>query len=289
MLHSVLFTYTHLSEYKNRHPCVVDHRGHALHFAGEDKHALAGTAPKKPARPKARRAPTSESSSEDDEPAIAHAAAQKSGKTKKRRPPPTQPFDSEESSEGEVPTLPARKVIPGPSSPSGRIRKRARLGPSSQCSVSPTQPVVDRPVKSLPVRSVAETSKDTHNAHGRKRKHSMSAAVQVDEVWPQGDFAREESIAPGPFAQQDRGVTLMFPPPFPPAPFSIQPTYAAHPPFTGPAYQPPFYPPTYAQQGWPPSNPTNTHQQWPASHGYTQEEMDAFLAMRRGFGNGGTY
>lgn len=278
---------TRLTEYAGRHPCVVNHLGRALHFAGEDKAALTGTAPKKSTKNKVRKVPTSESSADEDKPSL--AAPKKTTRRKARPPPASESSNSAESSAGEV-TVWARNVTEELSSPSGHVRKRARVATARHASVSPVAAVPSRPVKSLPVRATGAEQKD--NADTRKRKRGVVPVdQQVVDYWAQPEATHEDSIAPGIFAQQDRGVTPLYQPPFGPAPFSMQPPYAPHPPFPGPAYQPPFYPPTYGQQAWPSSNPTNAHPQWPAQQGYNQEEMEAFLAMRRagGFGNGPQY
>lgn len=245
---------TALAEYEGRHPCIVNHAGKVIHFAGEDKAALAGTAPGK------------------------------SSKTKPMKLTVPDASESEEPSDGEVLATSPRNVRIGTASPGGPARKRARVLPP----ISPVHRGPERPMKAIPTRA----SGDTHRpiAETKKRKRPDAGATHSSEQWGQQDPGLAENLHTDLFPHQDRGVTPLFQTPFPPAPFAMQAPYGGHAAFSGQGYQAPFYPPNYAPQAWPASNPANGHQQWPGSQNYTSEELDAFLATRRGgYGQGQQY
>ncbi|KZP22015.1 hypothetical protein FIBSPDRAFT_890808 [Athelia psychrophila] len=147
----------------------------------------------------------------------------------------------------------------------------------------------------MPARPVREANNDKADKRKRKRSGTDVAVDRGDDASSRPEAERAQTIAPGLFSPPAPGPAPMFPPafapaPFPVAPFPSQPPYVPQPSFPGPAYQPPFYPPTYGQQGWPQSNPANAHQQWGAPQPYSQEDMDAYMAMRRGgYGTGGAF
>lgn len=229
-----------------------------LHFAGEDKVALAGTAP------------------------------DKARKGIPFKPRPVEVSDDEFSSGDNIPAPDHHYIPTGALSPSGNIRKRARVGAFPHPGPSSPQQSGPRPVKSIPARYAADEG--NHADDARKRKRSAAASMHSAEPWSLPDTSRPET-ALGPPPLHDRGGTSMFQPSGLPAPFSMQPPYVGHTAFSGPAYQPPYYPPhAYGQQGWPPMNLNNAPPQWPSSNPYNQEDMDPFLGLRRGgYGNGQPY
>lgn len=243
------------SEHEGRHPCIVDHCGRVIHFAGEDKAALAGTAPDKAAKRRSK-----------------HKSAATS--------------DDEQSSDCEFDAPPAHFVPTGITSPSGHARKRARVEPPNTTASPPPQRVTDRHVKAIPTRIPADSGADP-----RKRKRTTSdAAGQQADVWHGPDMTRVE-VAPGQFPLHERGATPMYPPQGLTAPFAMQPLYGGHNVFSGAPYQAPFYPQQlYGPPGWNQMALNNGAQQWPAANAYNQEEMDLYTGMRRGgYGNGAQY
>ncbi|KZP22525.1 hypothetical protein FIBSPDRAFT_890401 [Athelia psychrophila] len=134
-------------KYAGRRPCLVNHVGKAIYFAGEDKPALKGTAPKKSVKSQVPKITAPESSASD------------------------------ESSEEDPPAVRARYISVESSSPSGHVRKRARVAASTHGSDSPPPAKPERPVKSMPARPVCEANND--KAEKRKRKHS-GTDVAVD-------------------------------------------------------------------------------------------------------------
>lgn len=241
-------------EYEGRHPCIVNHSGKVIHFAGEDKATLAGTAPAKLV------------------------------KTKRMPLPATDSSASEEDSERDVNTMSPGHVSVGTASPSGPVKKRARISPMEP----PVPREAERPMRPIPQRTTGEPSKLIQET--KKRKRPVATTTQTSELWDPQVPGLDQNSAPDLFSQQDRGATPMFQPSFPPTPFGMQPPYGGQAAFTGPGYQAPFYPTGYGQQPWQQSNTMNGHQPWSGSQQYNPEEMEAFYAMRRGgYGNGPVY
>lgn len=236
----------------------------------------------------------------------------KSVKPQSKRPPPKKPAkrrgdtdsgsgmsDDEESLDG-VAAMPSPHFVPaGLRSPSGNPRKRTRVEAPRLRSASPSPAPQDRHVKALPTRSGEETRK-------RKRSTAVLSAAQdrvavQHPVVAQDRMAEPEQAFPphthwqpnaeaGPLPQSDRATTPMYPPPFPSGPFLPRGPYGPPSGFPMHGYPPAFYQQPYAQPGWPQPNPTAPHQAWPSAQPpvpptYTQEDLDAFVQMRRGLGN----
>lgn len=265
------------TEFEGRHPCVVNHTGDVLHFAGEDKDALADTAPprKRPVKSNSRANPAIKK----------RQAKHRAGESDSDN------LSVEDSIEEPVSVPSPHFVHAALPSPSGNHRKRTRVESSAPRTLSGEQGQPSRQVKPVPARNLQEP---------RKRKRSIAEAPQnLDQLiafphhqWqhvPENTYAgqgRGESIMP--MQHGGRADAPMYPQAFNPTPFAPHAAYPGQGAFPQHAYPPGFYQPPYGQQQWNP--PVNAaHQVWQggpqtAQAPYLTEEMAAFLESRRGGG-----
>lgn len=291
-LHSPPYLSPH-PEFEGRHPCVVNHTGHVLHFAGEDKEELADTAPPKKratkTRVRSKPQPKKGGTDYDSEASIAAKLSPRRRQAKRRSPTPSDP-SSDDNAQSDRVQFPSPRFLPaGLPSPSGNHRKRSRVQTATPRSFSGESGELPRALKPKPAPEGFEV---------RKRKRSETEpAPGVDQFlppshppWqPASDVPffppRAESVVPQHHA--GRGVTPMYT-----QPFNSQPPfgpYAGRNAFPAQAYQQPYYQPPYGQPPWNAPATTTTHP-WPAGApmgigGYSAEDVAAFMESRMAQGN----
>lgn len=218
---------------------------------------------------------------------MAGTAPHKARKVKRSKPRTPETSGDEASSEDNAPVPAPRYVPAGIPSPSGNMRKRARVESPTQAAGQPLQRGAERAVKAIPLRQASDPKQLGDDARKRKR-HEAVPPAHAFELAPSPDVSRAEPIL-GHLPSFDRGATPIYQTAGIPGPFSMQPPYVAHNAYSGPAYQPPFYPQhAYGQQNWPPMNPNpNNVPQWPPGNPYSQDEIDPYTGMRRGGYGGG--
>ncbi|KZP21991.1 hypothetical protein FIBSPDRAFT_953321 [Athelia psychrophila] len=206
---------------RDRHPCVVDHKGNVLYYAEEAKAVLRGTARRK--KPTAQ-----QGKSKDVKPRVKRTASASSSQS-----------SDEEISDAESTSNHRTHFIPaGTATPSGKHPKCTRV----TRSISPIGRSVSHPMKLMPARRAGEP---------RKRKRSITAPAEEPEqrlqqltpviqpvMLPQhvdhGFGPLHDPLNMGGFLQQgNNAVVPNFHPQFPPAPFGLQlsrvaPIYLSH-------------------------------------------------------------
>lgn len=270
---------TTITEFAGRHPCVVNHLGAVLFFAGEGKDDLVDTAPakKRAVKSSGRAKPASK------KPKAKQQAAQSD----------SEDLSTEESEEDRVAAPSSQFVHAGLPSPSGNHRKCMRVETASPNSMPTGQAQQPRPTKPVPARNPKEP---------RKRKRPITEGPQdfaemiafPSQTWQTGSDnlytgpARGESVIP--MQHGGRATTPMYPQQYnPPPAFAAQAPYPPQAAFPPHAYPPGFYQPPYGQPQWNPPPVNAAPQAWPAAppHApgtYSQEDFAAFMESRRGPG-----
>lgn len=287
-----LTTIPSLLEYAGKHPCVVDHTGHALFFVDESTQALKGTGPRK--RPQNSRVPRPKLKATQPAPQSSASGQSSDDDVPVQRRPDTNRQQLIAATEAEEhllnqadsdslgPDILAqsrqRLLAAARTSPSGHVKKRPRVGVSSRAPDSPHHSADDRPTRPLPHRLLSKDRKRKHvevttpGVHAPLRTHPAHTQVSQTRRGPPNLHNHAGTIP------TDQTTSMpMYQPNFYPRQFSLQRPYPAH---DGYVPHPYAYPPPYGPPAWghPPQPPA--HRQWPTRPSeYTTDDTDSYIPV----------